>query len=125
MLALSTPLANGHTCLLQHIQNTQTHDRRSSLQPLHASERSQRYGRLCFRQRSGKRVSRHASKQALTVLLQHEVHVCDGAQPKRVLAVADAVDVLRDLLHPLVQPDGLPQLLLLTDVPDIGSKVIG
>ena len=65
----------------------------------------------------------HANRQALTVVLQHEVHVRNGAQPQRILAVADAVDVLRDLLHPLIQPDGLAQLTLLTNVPDIGSKV--
>ena len=66
-----------------------------------------------------------ASKQALTVFLQHEVHIRNGAQPQRVLAVADAVDVLRDLLHPLVQPDGFAQLIFLTNVPDTRRKVGG
>ena len=65
------------------------------------------------------------SERALTVVLQHEVHICDGAQPQRILAVADAVDVLRDLLHPFVQPDGLAQLLFLANVPDIESNVAG
>ena len=46
-------------------------------------------------------------------------------RPQRILAIADAVDALRDLLHPLVQADGLPQLVFLTYVPDIGRKVGG
>lgn len=55
--------------------------------------------------------------RALTVFLEHHVHICNGAQCKGCLRVSQAVDVLRDLLQPLVQLDGLAQAFLPANVP--------
>ena len=55
--------------------------------------------------------------RALTVFLEHHVHICDGAQRKGRLRVSQAVDVLRDLLQPLVQLDGLAEAFLPANVP--------
>ena len=58
-----------------------------------------------------------AGDRALTVFLEHHVHICNGAQRKGCLRVSQAVDVLRDLLQLLVQLDGLAQAFLPANVP--------